>query len=118
VLPPGAVPYFNCAALQDPNSAANVAARGYTFGTIPRTIGSVRSAPYYNEDFSIIKNTTIFESHVIQFRADLLNAFNRHTFSNPDSAWSSPTFGIPNGGGSGMIVNSPKTVQFSLRYQF
>lgn|SRR5215469_764354 len=118
VLPPGAVPYFNCAAFQDTNSAANVAQRGYTFGGIPRTIGSVRSAPYYNEDFSIIKNTTIHESHLIQFRADLLNAFNRHTFANPDSAFNSPTFGIPNAGGSSLVVNAPKTVQFSLRYQF
>jgi hypothetical protein len=118
VLPPGAVPYFNCAAFEDPNSAANVAQRGYSFGSIPRTVGNIRSALYHNEDFSITKNTKIFESHVIQFRADLLNAFNRHTFANPDSGWNDTTFGIPGGGGSGMIVNAPKTVQFSLRYQF
>lgn len=119
VLPPNAVPYFNCAAFQDPNSPANVSARGYTFGDIPRTIGSVRSAAFFNEDFSVIKNTTILESHVIQFRADFLNAFNRHSFGNPDSSWNSTTFGIPGGGCSTcLVVNAPKTVQFSLRYQF
>ena len=84
-LPAGISPYFNCAGFADTNSAANVAARGYAFGNIPRTIGNIRSASYYNEDFSVIKNTYITENQFIQFRADFLNAFNRHTFAVPDT---------------------------------
>ena len=118
VVATGAAPYFNCGGFADTNSAANVAARGYTFGNIPRTVGNIRSASYYNEDFSVIKNTYITENQFIQFRVDFLNAFNRHTFAPPDSTWNSSTFGIPAGGGSSLVINAPKTVQFSLRYQF
>jgi carboxypeptidase family protein len=117
-LPAGIQPYFNCAGFADTNSATSVAARGYAFGNIPRTVGNIRSAHYYNEDFSVIKNTYITENQFIQFRADFLNAFNRHTFAVPDTNYSDSTFGIPGSGGAGMVINSPKTVQFSLRYQF
>jgi len=116
--PPGAVAYFNCNGFADTNSTSNVASRGYAFGNIPRTVGNIRSANYYNEDFSVIKNTTIYEGYTIQFRTDFLNAFNRHSFAPADSTWNSTTFGIPNGGGSGIVINYPKTVQFSLRFQF
>jgi hypothetical protein len=110
--------YFNCGAFTDPNSVSNIAQRGYAFGNIARTIGNIRSPAYLNEDFSVIKRTTLYESHAIIFRADLLNAFNRHTFAALDGNWSDATFGIPGAGGSGMIVNYPKTVQLSLRYEF
>jgi Carboxypeptidase regulatory-like domain len=118
VVPTGAAPYFNCAGFADTNSAANVAQRGYSFGNIPRTVGNIRSASYFNEDFSVIKNTYITENQFIQFRVDFLNAFNRHTFAPPDSTWNDTTFGIPAYGGSSLVINAPKTVQFSLRYQF
>jgi hypothetical protein len=118
VLPPGASPYFNCAAFSDPNSPSNVAARGYAFGTMPRTVGNVRAPSFYNEDFSLIKRTSIYEHHAIIFRADLFNAFNRHSFAPPDAYWNDTTFGIPGGGGSGMILNAPKALQLSLRYEF
>jgi hypothetical protein len=117
-LPPGAVAYFNTAGFADPNSAANVATRGYTFGNIPRTVGNIRSASYFNEDFSIIKRIPIYESHELVFKAELLNAFNRHTFAVPDSGPTDTTFGIPGGGGVGMVFNAPKSVQLQLRYQF
>lgn len=118
VLPPGAVAYFNTAGFADPNSAANLASGGYKFGNIPRTIGNIRSANYYNEDFSVIKRTSIFESHAIIFKAEMFNAFNRHSFSVPDASPFSSTFGIPNGGGNGIVANNIKTVQFQLRYEF
>jgi hypothetical protein len=117
-LPPGAVAYFNTAGFADTNSAANLTARGYAFGNISRTLGNIRSADYYNEDFSVIKRTPIFEGQSIVFKAEFLNAFNRHTFSVPDSGPYDSTFGIPGGGGSGMIVNAPKAVQLQLRYEF
>jgi hypothetical protein len=117
-LPPGAVAYFNTAGFADPNSAANLALRGYAFGNIPRTVGNIRSASYFNEDFSIIKRIPIYESHQIVFKIEFLNAFNRHTFAVPDSGPADSAFGIPGGGGSGMVVNAPKSMQLQLRYQF
>src|SRR5678815_4586009 len=47
--------YFNCAAFFDQNADGLVAARGYQFGNLPLTLGNVRSASYFSEDFSIIK---------------------------------------------------------------
>jgi hypothetical protein len=110
---PGAVSYFNCAAFQDPNASGLVAARGYTFGDMPRIIGDVRSQGYFNEDFSIIKRVSLFESHALILKAEILNAFNRHTFTRQDTGLQDGTFGA-----SGGTVNTPRNVQFTLRYQF
>ena len=107
-LPAGIQPYFNCAGFADTNSATNVAARGYAFGNIPRTVGNIRSAHYYNEDFSVIKNTYITENQFIQFRADFLNAFNRHTFAVPDTNYSDSTFGIPGRGDQAWLSTHQK----------
>jgi Carboxypeptidase regulatory-like domain len=111
--PVGVVTYWNCAAFIDPNAADLVAARGYTFGNMPRIIGSVRSRGYVNEDFSIIKRTRLFESNALVFKAELFNAFNRHVFTRPDTGVQSSTFGATFG-----TVNGPRNVQFTLRYDF
>jgi carboxypeptidase family protein len=113
VSPPGVTTYFNCAAFIDPNVTNLVNARGFTFGNMPRIIGSVRSQGYVNEDFSIIKRMRLFESHSLVLKAELFNAFNRHVFTRPDS-------GIQDGGfgASFNTVNGPRNVQFTLRYDF
>ncbi len=107
------VNYFNCAAFQDPNAPGLVAARGYTFGNMPRITGEVRTSAYVNEDFSIMKRVSLFEAHSLILKAELFNAFNRHTFSRPDTGVQSGTFGS-----SGFAINNPRNVQFTLRYQF
>ncbi len=63
-------------------------ARGgaYYLGDYPRNNGDARSPNFYNEDFSIIRNFHVWESASIQLKAELLNAFNRHIFSVPNSA--------------------------------
>jgi hypothetical protein len=111
--PVGATTYWNCAAFIDPNAANLVTARGYTFGDMPRIIGSVRSQGYVNEDFSIIKRMTLFESHSLVLKAELFNAFNRHVFTRPDTGVQDGTFGTSFG-----TVNGPRNVQFTLRYDF
>jgi hypothetical protein len=105
--------YFNCAAFIDPNAPDLVKARGYTFGDMPRIIGSVRSQRYFNEDFSIIKRTRLFETGALVFKAELFNAFNRHVFSRVGTGVTSGTFGS-----SGGTVNGPRNVQFTLRLDF
>jgi hypothetical protein len=111
--PAGATTYFNCAAFVDPNAPALVASRGYAFGAMPRVIGNVRSQPFVNEDFSIMKSTAISESRVLIFKAEFVNAFNRHVFTRPDTGLTDGGFGTSYG-----TVDSPRNIQFTLRFQF
>jgi hypothetical protein len=111
--PAGVATYWNCAAFIDPNAPDLVAARGYTFGNMPRIVGSVRSQMYFNEDFSIIKRTRLFENNSLVFKAELFNAFNRHAFQRPDTGPKDSTFGTSFG-----TINGPRNVQFTLRYDF
>jgi hypothetical protein len=110
---PGNPTFFNCAAFLDPNASGLVAARGYTFGNMPRITGEVRSHGYVNEDFSIIKRVSLFESHALILKAELFNAFNRHVFTRFDTGIQSSTLGASFGS-----INNPRNVQFTLRYQF
>ena len=111
--PVGVATYFNCAAFFDPNAHDLVAARGFVFGNMPRITGEVRSQRYVNEDFSIIKRLSLAESHTLTLKAELVNAFNRHVFSRPDTGPADGTFGAVFG-----TVDGSRKVQFTLRYQF
>jgi len=114
--------YYSPAAFVDPN--ANRKGGAYQLGTYPRVAEFARMRPFYNEDFSVIKNIPLHftESARLQFKAEILNAFNRHVFSAPDTNPYSPTFGliIPSGqwGGSSGTVDQPRIVQFALRVNF
>lgn len=89
---------FNRAAFVDPNSAAIRGGGAYTFGNLPRVTGEIRDYRYLNEDFSLIKNTRIHERLNFELKFDLLNAFNRHTFTIPDTEPNNVnTFGVPTG---------------------
>ncbi|MDQ6663795.1 MAG: hypothetical protein M3Z23_05340 [Acidobacteriota bacterium] len=103
--------YYNPAAFIDPNASRNGGA--YRFGDYPRVNGDARMKPYFNEDFSVIKNMHVFESASLQFKAEFLNAFNRHVFATPDVSPFSPTFGLVTG-----TIDSPRSIQFTLRFNF
>lgn len=109
--------YFNCAAFMDPNAPALVAQRGYVYGDAPLILGNVRSQPYFNEDFAILKRTTIRENQSIVFKVDIPNAFNRHVFGTRDGYIGDSTFGISGGGGY-TIASPVRQIQLTLRYQF
>jgi hypothetical protein len=51
-----------------------------TLGSSAPRYGQTRSFGTINEDFSLQKNSRITEKVRLQFRADFLNAFNRHKF--------------------------------------
>lgn len=129
---PGAI---NPAAFADPNSPANVAARGnvYTFGTMPRVNGAVRMYPFLSEDFTLMKRTKLTESKDLLLQVNLLNAFNRHIWNrpedlNPYDSVTSPTNPIPAfgvmqvtnfsnaGGGSYLLL--PRKLQLQLKFEF
>jgi hypothetical protein len=116
-------PIINCPALIDPSAVSLANGGGFVFGNLPTTFGNWRSPGYMNEDFSIIKRTTVREGQVVLFKVDIPNAFNRHVFGNGGGApqtWN-PTFGTPgftfygsaNGG-----VNGARQIQLTLRYEF
>jgi hypothetical protein len=51
------------------------------------------------------------------FKLDIPNAFNRHVFGAIDGNPTDPFFGVPGGGGHG-VINAPRTLQATLRYEF
>lgn len=112
--------FFNCAAFFDPNAPLVVQANGYSFGDLPKALGDVRSPGYLSEDFSVIKRFMLYEAHVLSFKADFTNAFNRHTFGRGDGCVTCDTFGQPGSqfGGGPNILNGVKKVQLTLRYEF
>ena len=62
----------------------------------PGTLGrDTFTAPgWYNLDFSVIKDTRISETKMVQFRAEFFNIFNTATFGAPTTTVGSPGFGV------------------------
>jgi Carboxypeptidase regulatory-like domain len=107
----------NCSSFENPSDTSVPFGGGYIFGNLPTVVSWWRSPGYKNEDFSVIKRTTIRESQVLMFKLDIPNAFNRHVFGAIDGNPTDPFFGVPGGGGHG-VVNAPRTLQATLRYEF
>ncbi|GGH08187.1 TonB-dependent receptor [Silvibacterium dinghuense] len=105
--------YFNAAAFIDPNSTAVRGSGAYSFGNIRRYTGEVRTQKYYNEDISILKTTPIREGISFEFKAELLNAFNRHAFALPDTNPTDASFGVPTA-----TLTTPRNIQFTGRFRF
>jgi hypothetical protein len=119
-LPMSTNSFFNCAAFLDPNAASLVAQRGYALGNLPKVFGNIRSPIYKNEDFSLIKRFPLYEAHVLSFKMDFVNLFNRHVLARGDGCITCGTLGRPGAqfGGSPGSINAPKIIQLTLRYQF
>jgi hypothetical protein len=66
-----------------------------------------------NLDFSIIKDTRISESKMLQFRAEFFNILNQATFGNPGSTLGSSGFGLITG-----TATTERQIQFGLRLVF
>ena len=64
-------------------------------GNLGRNI--LRADGIGNVDLGLIKNTRIFENHVLQFRAEFYNATNTRNFGIPDANVSSANFSKPVG---------------------
>jgi len=116
-IAPGNPTPVNCNAFEDPSAASLSAGGGYVFGNLPSVVSWWRSPGYKNEDFAILKRTNITESKDILFKLDLPNAFNRHVFSSIDGNPGDTFFGVPGGGGHS-VINSPRNIQATLRFEF
>ena len=66
-----------------------------------------------NLDFSILKDTNLTESKMLQFRAEFFNIPNFATFAGPGATLGSTNFGI-----SGNTQTAERQIQFGLRFVF
>ncbi len=66
-----------------------------------------------NDDFSLQKNFIPMEQMRVQFRAEFLNAFNRHRFSGFETNISNPLFGQVT-----RVSDDRRTIQFGIRADF
>ena len=75
-----------------------------------------------NFDLGVIKNTRVAEGKNIQFKAEILNAFNHPQFPLPTSNATNPAnadFGWVGGGStSSNQANYPRRIQLSAKFIF
>ncbi len=90
--------------------AAFVAAPQFTFGNVGRYI-PMRGPGMANWDLSLFKNVPIKESMNLQFRAEMLNAFNTPMFNGPNATFGSGSFGQITS-----QSNTARQIQLSLRF--
>jgi Carboxypeptidase regulatory-like domain/TonB dependent receptor len=105
--------YFNVACFTTP-PVVGADGIGTTFGD--SGTGIVNGPAQANLDLAISKSFALrwpIESGSLQFRAEFYNAFNHPQFSNPDTNFTSPTFGVI----SSTAVN-PRVGQVALRFSF
>jgi hypothetical protein len=84
----------------------------YTLGTAAPTVSQIRGFWGRSENISFQKNFVFRERARLQFRAELLNAFNRHTFGGISTNPNSVTFG------NVTSVSGNRTVQLGTRVDF
>jgi hypothetical protein len=63
----------------------------YSVGNAARTYGDIRGFPYRNEDFALAKQFSISEHKHLEIRCDVLNAFNRSIWNNPNTSVTDPS---------------------------
>jgi hypothetical protein len=103
--------YLNPAAFAEPPTTPNgVVLRP---GTSPRFFGNLRGPRNPSENFGVFKNFPFREGMFLQFRCDMINAFNRAGRADPDTNLSDPTFGQILDVGEG-----PREIQLALRFTF
>jgi len=81
-----------------------------SFGNSGRNI--VDGPGFQNVNFSLIKNTALWEAATIQFRTEFFNLFNHPNFGLPDNFVGSPSFGRV------LSADSPRRIQFGLKLLF
>jgi hypothetical protein len=105
--------YFDLACFTNP-PVIGADGIGTAFGN--SATGIVSGPGQANVDISFLKNIPIKwprEGSNLQFRTELYNALNHPQFANPDTSFTSPTFGVI----SNTAVN-PRVIQLALRLAF
>ena len=84
-----------------------------TFGNAPRSDGTVRGWPNYNEDLSVFKEFTLREQLKMRFTVEGGNIFNRTNFCDPDRNLNDGSFGQIS-----TQCNQPRSFQLGLRLSY
>jgi hypothetical protein len=107
--------------LFDASAFEPVSAFNFYYGTGNRVEESVRGFAYRNQDLSFMKNTRLVGNTNVQFRFEIFNLWNWHSFSNAgefgglafNNDLASAKFGTWNGS-----VTDPRTMQLAVRFEF
>jgi hypothetical protein len=97
----------------DPNTGT-VHPLGVGFGN--SGVGILQGPGQFNSDLAILKRFSLSSNNdgrALEFRAEFFNAFNHPQFSDPDTEFTSPTFGHI----TATSVN-PRIIQFALKFLF
>ncbi len=89
-------------------------------GDAPRYFSAIRADGIHNMDATLSKEFKVHEGMTLQLRGEFFNFTNTPRFGFPNLGWSA---GAPGTGNStfGQVTytaNSPRTVQFGMRFQF
>ena len=103
--------YYNANAFSIPSQ--NGLPSPFLFGDMPRTSSDIRGFHFYNEDFSIYKDTYFGESRYVRFQATAGNLLNRVDFCPPNS-----TVGTSGFGTTFTQCNVPRRIQMGLEIFF
>jgi outer membrane receptor protein involved in Fe transport len=93
------------------NKAAFAAPAQYTFGSLGRYV--MRSAAFWNIDFSVFRQFPFMERRSIEFRGESFNLPNTVIMGTPNGAVLDPNFGKVTG-----TANSPRSLQLGLKVIF
>ena len=99
-----------------PTNPAGVPSRGsgpFVLGDTPRVDGVARLPAFYDEDFSLLKDTTIHENLSFELKFEFINALNHHTWNYPDQGPADSTFGIPTS-----TLQDPRNIQVTGKLVF
>ncbi len=101
------------AAFIDDNLEKYRHAGAFHLGNVPRIVGSIRTPPYYEEDFSLMKSVIIRGETNFELKFDILNALNRHSFGTPDTNPNDFLFGVPT-----YSQEAPRAIQVTGKINF
>jgi len=82
----------------------------FNLRTAPLYYSGIRAPIYNNWDAGLIKDTVLYESLKLQFRAEAFNVFNHPSFAAPNTTVTSQAFGTITSENS-----NPRQLQLALR---
>jgi hypothetical protein len=98
--------YFDTTAFSNPIN--------HKLGNGKRLYEELRGFGWAQEDIGLLKYWRFTESTSLQFRAEFINAFNRHHYANPNTGiGNASTYGYVTG-----MTGDPRNMQFGLRLGF
>jgi hypothetical protein len=97
------------------NTACFAPPPAYGFGNEPRVDPQLRQDSVKNFNWAVFKRTFFGpeDRMYVEFRGEFFNLFNRPQFGPPNTSRGSNTFGVVSS-----TVNTPRLIQFGLRFAF